>query len=138
MTGKMKPVIEAGPLQGFKRKQSISGTSGGTLLDVPSPGALRNHTELGICQSVASRRARGLDYWSCKSRDIGAAAPGDCCQHLREAEPHTPPSPGCSQSSVADAQNQDRGKDLSLPAFQWCFWSHGPYALKQILSGTSG
>lgn len=46
MTAEMKPVIEAGPLQGFKRKQLISGTSGGTLLDVPSPGALRNHTEL--------------------------------------------------------------------------------------------
>lgn len=46
MTAKMKPVIETGPLQGFKRKQSISGTSVGALLDVPSPGALRNHTEL--------------------------------------------------------------------------------------------
>lgn len=45
MTAKMKPVIEAGPLQGFKRK-SISGTSCGTLLDVPSSGALRNHPEL--------------------------------------------------------------------------------------------
>lgn len=46
MTAKMKLVIEAGPLQGFKRKQCISGTSVGTLLDVPSPGVLRNHTEL--------------------------------------------------------------------------------------------
>lgn len=137
MTGKMKPVIEAGPLQGFERKQSISGTSGGTLLDVPSPGALRNHTELGHLPERGFPQG-SRDYWSCKSRDIGAATPGDRCQHLREAEPHTPPSPGCSQSSVADAQNQDRGKDLSLPAFQWCFWSHSPYALKQILSGTSG
>lgn len=97
----------------------------------------------GICRSVAPHRAGGPGYWSCKSRDIGTATPQDCSQNLREAELHTPPSPGCSWSSVADAQKQDREKDLhlTLPTFQWCFWSHSPHALKQIqeiLSGTSG
>lgn len=37
----MKPMIDSDPPQGFRRKQSISGTSGGTLLDVPSLGALQ-------------------------------------------------------------------------------------------------
>lgn len=69
MTAKMQPVIEADPLQGFKRKRSISGTSGGMLLDVPSFGVLQKS-----CRAVASARAwlpAGFEV-----RVIGAMSPG--------------------------------------------------------------
>lgn len=69
MTAKMQPVIEADPPQGFKSKRSVSGTSGGTLLDVPSLGALQKS-----CRAVASAGA-----WlpaGFKVQVIGAVSPG--------------------------------------------------------------
>jgi len=69
MTAKMKPMTEADPLQGFRRKRSISGPSGGSLLDVPSLAALQKP-----CRAAASARAQlppGFEVWV-----IGAVSPG--------------------------------------------------------------
>lgn len=69
MAAKMKPVIEADPLQGFRRKRSISGTSGGMLLDVPSLGALQK----------PRRDAASARVWlpaGLKVQVIGAVSPG--------------------------------------------------------------
>lgn len=54
---------------------------------MPPPLVLSETTQsCGICQSMASHRAGGLSYWSCKSRDTRGWLPAS-----QRAELHTPP-----------------------------------------------
>lgn len=62
-------MIEADPLQGFKRKWSIPGTSSVMLLDAPSLGALQKP-----CRATASAKGRPTAVF--KVWVIRAVSPG--------------------------------------------------------------
>lgn len=140
MTAKLKPVIEADPLQGFKRKRSISNTSGGTLLMSPPLALFRHHAEPWHLPACAfplhlpgdGSRESGHNITAASTDRYRVASRGGRAVHAFLLQ-------ACQQSSTANVQNLDGEQDRhpSLSPFLQCFWSHSPRAFKQILSGTA-